>query len=185
MAAKKAHGKNFSFFGSESFFGVLNELDDADVDRLIGPIVTMRDCRDLAPEVVKEVVDRIANGFALSFPEGPPAPVPPNKIEINRIPPSHACELKQGLLGHPQVEAMVGGSADRTLSARLSAAFEQKYDGLRRQCLTPGAIVDALYDFAIGGGSDTSERRAAAWSVLAYLFERCLIFEDKPREDAA
>jgi hypothetical protein len=48
--------------------------------------------------------------------------------------------------------------------------------------MTPGSIVDSLYEFAIGRHTETADRMAAAWAVIAYLFERCTIFEDKPRD---
>jgi hypothetical protein len=185
LEARKKGKKPFGYFGKESFLQTLGELDDFEVERLIGPIVMLNDYRNLVPAVVKDVVDRIADKFTQAFPEGHAKPVPPDKMEINKIPPCHANELKNGFVGHRQVEALVGESPDPTLEGRLSAAFRGKYVDLRGQGLPPGAVVDALYDFAVGGGSETSERRATAWAVLAYLFERCTIFEDNPWESAA
>jgi hypothetical protein len=42
--------------------------------------------------------------------------------------------------------------------------------------------MDELFDFALAGRKPVTSRQVAIWSLLAYLFEKCTIFEDKPVE---
>jgi hypothetical protein len=111
--------------------------------------------------------------------------VPHDKLELNRIPACHAQQIKMGLLGRDVVKACVSDNINPSLDACLSDTFRSKYLDLRAQDFGPGDIVDKLYDFALAGQRETTEQQAAAWAVIAYLFEKCSIFEDKPREDAA
>jgi hypothetical protein len=111
--------------------------------------------------------------------------VPFDKLEINRIPACHAGQIRIGLLGRDVVKACVSENFDPSLDARLSDTFRGKYIELRAQGFGPGDIVDKLYDFTLAGRGETTEQQAAAWAVIAYLFEKCSIFEDKPREDVA
>ena len=181
-ALGKKHGKNVGYFGFDRFQHELLELDEDDICHLVGPINVHQDYIGLQPEAVREAVGALAAEFSLNYLEDQTAPVPHDKIEINRIPPVHANFIKLGLLGRKIVETCVLDNADPSLDGRLSDAFQNKYKELVLQGLAPGEIVDSLYDFAVGRHTETTERMTAAWAVIAYLFEKCTIFEDKPRD---
>jgi hypothetical protein len=40
--------------------------------------------------------------------------------------------------------------------------------------------MDELYAFTLAENRPTTPREVAVWSLLAYMFERCTIFKDKP-----
>ena len=181
-ALAKKHGKKVGYFGFDRFQNELLELDEDDVGDLVGPINTHQDYIRLQPGAVREAVDALAAGFSLNYLEDATAPVPQDKIEINQIPTLHSSYIRRGLLGRKIVETCVLDNADPSLDGRLSDAFRDKYKELVLQGLSPGEIVDALYDFAVGRHAETTERMTAAWAVIAYLFEKCTIFEDKPRD---
>ena len=89
-----------------------------------------------------------------------------------------------GLLGRDVVASCLQNHPDPSYEGQVSDAFRAKYIELKLQGFEPGDIVDKLYDIALAGHTGAT-RSTAAWAVIAYLFERCTIFEDKPWEDAA
>jgi hypothetical protein len=90
--------------------------------------------------------------------------------------------IKLGFQNASKVENYLLGNYVPTLGQDFARVFKAKYLELRSQALTPDTIMDALYDFALAGHNPTTPRQVAIWSLLAYLFEKCTIFEDKPVE---
>jgi hypothetical protein len=172
------------YFGFDRFEAELLRLDEEDVADLIGPMPMHQDFLKLQPEAVQQAVGAIAAEFSLKYLAEATVPVPVDKLEINEIPAVHAEQIKRGLLGRRVVEACVLDNADASLEGRLSDAFRQKYVELALQGFTPGAIVDGLYDFATAGLTETTEQMTAAWAVIAYFFEKCTIFRDRPLDSA-
>lgn len=170
------------YLGWDRFEHLLLEMDEEVIADLVGEIQVKDDYIRLQPEVIHKVVSSIAAEFTLSYLDEVPTKVPINKLQINDIPPCQAIAIKNGLLGREAILACVVENADTTLATRLSVAFTLRYKELRLQHFAPDEIMDRLYDFALGGQQiNTAAYNTAAWAVLAYLFESCSIFEDKPR----
>ena len=176
-------GVRHSFFGRVKFEQHLLELDSDIIEDILGQIPVRENYLELPPEIVQEVVSNITENFSLSYLKDVPKPVPENKIAINSIPDCHAAFIKLGLMSHSVVTACLAQSVDSSLGASLAAAFRNKYDELVAQKLEPGAIMDELHRFALGGCDGyKATYQAAAWALLAHLFESCSIFEDKAPE---
>ena len=167
------------YFGWQRFEHHLLEMDEEVVQDLIGEIPMTGDYIHLQPAAVRQVVNSVAAAFSLKYLGETTAPVPAHKLEINRIPACHAAAIKNGLLGRDVVESCVLEDADASLAGRLYVAFNEKYKELRAEGFDAGQIVDKLYDFALAGRLEFTAQLAAAWAVIAYLFEKCSIFEDK------
>ena len=175
-----------SYFGFDSFEHRILELDSDVVEDLVDEIAVREDFINLQPVAVQQIVRNVATAFTLAYLETPNAPVPSDKLELNRIPACQARQIKLGALGRETVLTCVERSVDPSLGVRLSEAFRARYAELQAQALTPGDIMDTLHDFALAGLDDRgTTAHAAAWAVLAYLFDICDIFEDKPWQDVA
>lgn len=167
------------YFGWQRFEHHLLELDEEVVQDLICENPITEDFMRLQPAVVQEVVNSVAAAFSLKYLGETTAPVPARKLEINRIPDCHAAAIKNGLLGRDVVESCVLQNADASLATRLYVAFHGKYKELRAEGFDSGQILDKLYDFALAGHLESTAQMTAAWAVIAYLFEKCSIFEDR------
>jgi hypothetical protein len=166
------------YFGWNRFEQHLLEMDAEVVEDLIGEIPVTEDYIRLHPAEVRHVVNSVASAFSLKYLADTTRPVPARKLEINNIPDCHAAAIRNGLLGRDVVESCVLEDADVSLATRLFAAFSDKYNELRVQGFDPGEIVDKLMDFALAGRPGTTAEWTASMAVIAYLFEKCSIFED-------
>jgi len=173
------------YFGWQRFEHHLLEMDEEVVQDLIGEIPMTEDYIHLQPAVVQEVVNSVAAAFSLKYLGETTAPVPSRKLEINKIPECHAAAIKNGLLGRDVVQSCVLQNVDASLATRLYVAFHEKYKELRAEGFDAGQMVDKLYDFALAGRLESTAQMTAAWAVIAYLFEKCSIFEDKVPGDAS
>lgn len=103
------------------------------------------------------------------------------KIGLNQLGNSSVRRITDGLSQAGRVEAFI--SFQNTLSPSfgrtLVARFKSDYFEAVSEGLEPDAIFDYLVDRAFdnAGARDTPKVRAAALSVVAYLFEICEIFE--------
>src|SRR5260221_10116938 len=167
------------YFGWQRFEHHLLEMDEEVVQDLIGEIPITEDFMRLQPVVVQEVVNSVAAAFSLKYLGETTAPVPARKLEINKIPDCPAAAIKHGFLGRDVVQSCVLQNVDASLATRLYVAFHDKYKELRAGGFDAGQIVDKLYDFALAGHPESTAQQTAAWAVIAYLFEKCSIFEDK------
>jgi hypothetical protein len=173
-----------SYFGWNRFEHHLLEMDAEIIEDLIGEIPVTEDYIRLQPAAVREVVNSVAAAFSLKYLGETTRPVPAHKLEMNKIPACHAAAIRNGLLGRDVVESCVLEDADASLATRLFVAFNDKYKELRAQGFDPGQIVDKLSDFALAGRSGSTVEMTASWAVIAYLFEKCSIFEDKVSGEA-
>lgn len=180
------NGINVEYFGFDRFEKSLLELDELFVEDIVGEIAVRDDYINLQPPVVLEVIDQIVADFSLRYLEDPTIRVPENKIELNGIGPSHAHYIRQGSLARPMIRECLARNADPLRDASLADAFRCRYLELRIQGLPPDEIMDSLYDFALAGHDGRkAARQATAWALLAWLFDKCSIFEDKPRSSVA
>jgi hypothetical protein len=181
-----ADGIEVGYFGYDSFERHLLGMDAEIVEDLIGEIPVRDDYINLQPPAVLEAVDRIVHAFSLEYLTDPTIVVPENKLQLNQIPPCHAQRIREGSLARTTVAACVAQNTNPLLDANLSDAFRARYQELRAQRLPPDEIMDRLYEFALAGHDGRkAERQATAWALLAYLFDKCSIFEDKPWRDVA
>ncbi len=115
----------------------------------------------------------------------PISPVSPEKLEFNKLSGASQHVLKSGRVNEPHIATYFHDHPDPLRGEAVAEVFREKYDELKSQSLNPDAILAELYVFVAGPGDVSVPRQVASHSLLSYLFERCDIFENVPKEGAA
>lgn len=124
----------------------------------------------------------IVTKYVLRAPSNPNADFtlvdPARKLKKNGLSSVVEEQLRVGLGKSKEVEKFVANSSviDPDFADSLKAGFVAKYDELWADDLRGDAIFFALKTYACNGSNSALEE-AAALAVLAYLFERCEVFE--------
>jgi hypothetical protein len=169
--------------GMTRFEVLIFGLPIEDIEELLGDAASDEDFRALQLPEIQLVVEGVMVSID-GIPSGDDEPVvvPAEKLEFNSLSSAYRDFIKLGFQNASRVENYLLGNYLPTLGQNFARVFKTKYLELRSQGLTPDTIMDALYDFALAGHNPTTPRQVAIWSLLAYLFEKCTIFEDKPVE---
>lgn len=103
---------------------------------------------------------------------------PAEKMAKNGLSDASRWNLTLGLAKANEVAAYVEHVAarDPKFPERLAARFVAEYQRLRDDGMTGDALFESLVQFSSGGSQDFP-RKAAGVAVLAYLFEKCEVFE--------
>jgi len=103
---------------------------------------------------------------------------PREKMNHNRLTNRSHFLLTTGLAKAKEVQRFVDGVAalDPGFPERLKAGFTQEYNRLIEQGESGDDLFDLLVEFASRGASEPRQQ-AAGVAVLAYLFEKCEVFE--------
>lgn len=183
-AANPQH--TFGVMGRAGFEERILAMSESDIISLFGMAVSAEDTRNMKLEIVAELVNGIMaaveNGPADPDPE--PKPVPAEKLEFNLLPAHWRYTIRSHMPNAKLVEGYFGRHYDTQRGAKIAAIFNARYRSLKVQGLPPAAIMDTLYEGIVGIGTVTNERVVAAQAVLAFLFDACDIFEDKPIKGA-
>lgn len=167
-------------FGPASLWIIVDELSEIELFNLLGPAATAEDSQNLKLEEVRLLTDSlmasISSGTILN---GSIKPVPSDKLAFNQLPGHWVQLLTLASINGPYVQQYFEQNSDVELGARIAQAFSSRYLELKQEALTPGQIMDALYEQTTGMGSVTAVRQVAAQALLAYLFDSCEIFEDQ------
>ena len=173
-------------FGKEQFETHIFALPFGDIEELIGPAVTDEDFRNIQiPDVqmlVDEIIAKVTDG---RLSDDTPIEVPSAKLIFNELPEIYHLRLMQGFQNARCVAAHLQNHPNPTLDQTIASILKGKYVEYKSQGFAPGQIMDALYDFALGGHPARTPREVAIWSLLAHLFEKCTIFEDDPSKVTA
>jgi hypothetical protein len=182
--ANAAHG--FTTMGRAGFEMCVLGLPEADIISLIGMAVTAEDTRNMRLELVAELVEGImaaVDGMDSDFGVEPKA-VPLGKLDFNGLAPHWRFTVRSQMPNVPLVDEYLGRHRDPERGEKVAAIFRARYRSLKEQGLAPDDIMASLYEAVVGKGTVTNDRMVAAQALLAYLFDACDIFEDKPAEDA-
>lgn len=103
---------------------------------------------------------------------------PSLKMERNGLTSQIRHLLTMGMAKAREVENFVSQAAsiDEEFPERLKSGFVAKYIEYRSQGIEGDGLFEALVQFAAGGTGDI-KRTATGLAVLAYLFEKCEVFE--------
>ncbi|MBL9000185.1 MAG: hypothetical protein JNK25_03500 [Phycisphaerae bacterium] len=103
---------------------------------------------------------------------------PAKKMKRNGLTSEVRHSLTMGLAKAREVEGFVSHMAaiDDSYPERLKAGFVANYENFRKKRLRGDSLFEALVQFAAGGSSDF-KRTATSLAILAYLFEKCEVFE--------
>lgn len=102
------------------------------------------------------------------------------KIEANFLSPAVADFLKIGMQKSQLVSGFFQNWRDPTYGERIASTFRKRYISLTEldPPLHPDEIFGRLEVWAGGAVNNTPTHKAAVLAVMAYLFDRCEIFED-------
>lgn len=109
------------------------------------------------------------------------------KIEANLLSQAVADFLKIGMQKSPLVAQFFNSWNNPTYGEQIAQAFKNEYVGLRDGVLQlhPDEIFGRLEAWAGGTANTTPSHKAAVLAVMAYLFDKCEIFEDAQAVGAA
>ncbi|HBO4916795.1 TPA: hypothetical protein L4V17_000651 [Pseudomonas aeruginosa] len=173
-------------FGPASIWAIVEELPENTLFSLLGPAATAEDNQNLKLEEVRALTDSlmttIAAGGAIS---GEIKPVPADKLTFNQLPGHWIQLLTAASSNGPHVQRYFEHHPNVEMGALVAREFSSRYQALKQEALSPGEIMDALYERVTGIGSVTAVRQVAAQALLAYLFDACDIFEDHPAKVGA
>ncbi len=102
------------------------------------------------------------------------------KIEANMLSSAVADFLKIGMQKYRLVEGFFSNWRDPNYETQLANAFKRKYIDIRDQspAMDPDRIFAKIEEWAGGAASRTPNEKAAVLALLAYFFDKCVIFED-------
>jgi hypothetical protein len=158
---------------------VVLSLPDPDRVRIFGRPPTRRDFDTLGFEQLAVVLAHLAAAAA------PPVdveikPVSPTKLEANALSDTAASYMRMGRQREPLVEDYFSKHPNPSFGEDVANAFRAEYRRLRGLGYDADRVFAALQEFAGGSTRGYLSHEAAVLAVLAYLFERCDIFEPPP-----
>lgn len=172
---------NIDLFGKEQFEGAILSLEPDMIVELVGEAASDEDFRALQPSIVLAVVNGIMQVVDhRQAPDDAAMEVPQQKLHFNGLCAHSQDRIVKGMQNAARVAKLIQDHQDPMLESDLAGAFKTKYLDLKAQGLEPDDILFALYDFSAAGARSSAALDVAVWSLLAYLFEKCMIFEDKP-----
>jgi hypothetical protein len=175
--------RKFGFIGVEGFEERIFSLSQQKIEDLLGVVATSRDSQNLQ---IAELRDLIASVAAAA--ENVEAdvtsirPVPPEKLAFNNLPSHWRLLIAGGWQNAHLIASYIRGHHDPLIGEKVADVFRERYRYLKAQHLQPGAIMSSLYDTVAGVAAISPQRQVAAQALLAFLFESCDIFEDRPQQ---
>lgn len=168
-------------WGFEELRLIFRKLSIDDKVSWFGPAPNEETKNNLGFADLKVVLEKIATS-----PVAPMRPVhniPSGKIEANALSEAAETLIKQGMIKASLVDDFFSKYYDETFAERLAEAFNTEYRRLRDNHLTPNQIFTELQSWAGGVQHGTAEHQLAVFTVLAYYFESCDIFEEPRRKN--
>jgi hypothetical protein len=158
-------------------------LSEHHLFELLGPAATTEDTRNLRMDDVRDLVDALmASIDSGSVANADVRPVPRDKLDFNKLPQHWYGLIAAASQNAPYVKQYFEQHPEPETGERLAKVFSQRYTALKQESLSPGAIIDRLYEQITGIGSVSAQRQVAAQALLGYLFESSDIFEDQASE---
>lgn len=184
IAQMKAAFPNHTFgvMGRAGFEERVLALTEGEIVGLIGPAASAEDTRNMRIELVAELIDAtmaaVDKGPVFGGPD--PSPVPAEKLDYNKLPNHWRHTIESQMANAKLVGEYLRLHPDPLRGPKVGKLFKTRYASLKAQALKPGSIMAKLHQAVIGVGAYDNERVVAANALLAYLFDSCDIFEDKP-----
>jgi hypothetical protein len=174
-------GHGFGFIGMEGFEERIFALELSKIEDLLGVVATSQDAQNMQAAELRDLVANVAEAAdEAPFDVTTIRPVPPDKLDFNKLPNHWRSLIANGWQNAHLVEQYLAHHHDPLTGERIAQALRVRYQYLKAQELSPSAIMVSLYELVTGIGSVTPARQVAAQALLAFLFESCDIFEDDP-----
>lgn len=165
-------------WGYEELLIEFRKLNLTSLESWFGIAFDMHAYANLGYEQLQAVLQHIQ----MVSPKGPDdvREVSQGKIEANLLSPEVADFLKIGMQKYRLVEGFFRNWRDPNYEAQLANAFKMKYIGIRDQlpALPPDMIFAKIEEWAVGTATRTPNEKAAVLALLAYFFDKCVVFED-------
>jgi hypothetical protein len=147
----------------ESWFGLAPTME-ANVNLGYGDLVAVLTHINVTPIPTTSEVKDVSRG----------------KIEANLLSQAVADFLKIGMQKSPLVAQFFNNWKNPSYGEQIASAFKSEYMALREATprLHPDEIFGRLEAWAGGLANTTPTRKVAVLAVMAYLFDKCEIFED-------
>ncbi|EQB67160.1 MAG: hypothetical protein AMDU1_APLC00104G0001 [Thermoplasmatales archaeon A-plasma] len=171
---------SFSIQGPDALERMLFELDDVIIEEMYGFMPSKRDVTSVNYTNIKKVVANIARGLDLH--DQVMNPVSSDKLNINNLSSSVRSLLTIGMAKSDAVNQYFSKHHDPQLGDEIANTFKAKYEELKTMRLEPDLIFAKLQEFTYGRWVTEPKDQVAALAILAYLFERCDIFENNGGE---
>jgi len=165
-------------WGCEELLAKFRQLSLQDLESWFGPSLTMEANANLGFSDLAAVLSHI------SITPLPTAievkDVSRGKIEANLLSQAVADFLKIGMQKSPLVAQFFNRWKNPTYGEQIAQAFNNEYIRLRDGVpqLHPDEIFGRLEAWAGGAANTSPTHKAAVLAVMAYLFDKCEIFED-------
>lgn len=164
--------------GYEEMLTTFRKLSLQDLESWFGPSLTMEANVNLGFSDLAAVLTHIRIAFVPATSEV--KDVSRGKIEANLLSHAVADFLKIGMQKSPLVAQFFNNSRNPTYGEQIAQAFNNEYIRLRGMApqIHPDEIFGRLEVWAGGTENTTPLHKAAVLAVMAYLFDKCEIFED-------
>jgi hypothetical protein len=172
---------SFSIMAPEALEIMLFELDDAVIEEIYGFMPNRMDVTSMDYTNIKKIVGNIAR--ELDSYDQVMGPVSSDKLNINNLSSSVKRLLTIGMVDSGIVNKYFSEHYDPELGDEIANAFKRKYEELKKDGIESDLIFAKLQEFTYGGGVTDPKDQVAALAILAYLFERCDIFENTGASD--
>lgn len=171
--------------GYEEMLAKFRQLSLHDLESWFGPSLTMEANVNLGFGDLTAVLTHISISPVPTASEV--KNVSRGKIEANLLSQAVADFLKIGMQKSPLVAQFFNSWKNPTYGEQIAQAFKSEYVKLRNGVsqLHPDEIFGRLEAWAGGTTNTTPAHKAAVLAVLAYLFDKCEIFEDAQAMGAA
>ena len=177
---------NLELFGKEQFEAALFAMNQEDIEELVGDAATEEDFRSLQPSELLRIVDSLISTVDhREVRDDDPIEVPEQKLHFNGLSKHSQGRIVQGMQNAARVAKLLQEHQDPLLDASLAGVLKSKYLDLKAQLLEPDDILFTLYDFVAAVDRPSAALDVSVWSLLAHVFEKCTIFEDKPVKESA
>lgn len=153
----------------------LFQMDASAIASILGPAPELRDMLSLGFDDLRPVLLNI--GRQRPVLDDIILPVPLDKLDANGLSESAAELLRFGMQKATLVQRFFDKWHDPTLGDSIAQAFKLEYLRLKALKLPPDEIFCELQVFAGGERVQSPMTQSSVLVVLAYLFERCHIFE--------
>jgi len=182
--ANKAYA--FGFLGMEGFEAKIFSLSVTKIDVLLGIAATAQDAQNLQTAELRDLVAAVIQAAdAQPIDVSTIRPVPPDKLDFNKLPGHWRSMIAGGWQNAHLVEQYLRQHHDSMIGERIAQRFRVRYQYFKAQNLDPATIMSSLYEDVTGIGLVPPARQVAAQALLAYLFESCDIFESPPGKVAS
>ena len=165
-------------WGWEELLAKFRQLSLHDLESWFGPSLTMEANVNLGYSDLMVVLNHISVSPAPATSEV--KDVSRGKIEANLLTQAVADFLKIGMQKSPLVMQFFNTWKNPIYGEQIALAFKNEYVALRAVTpqLHPDEIFGRLEAWAGGMANTTPTHKAAVLAVMAYLFDKCEIFED-------